>query len=63
MNIEEIKKNAPHSADFYLKDDEVRYFKAISGWWYEWINMSWCNVNSLVMQQYRDDLRRLYPCR
>ncbi|UQS93228.1 hypothetical protein Brutus_00085 [Acinetobacter phage Brutus] len=59
MNIEEIRKNAPDGAEFYINFTEVEYFKASNGQWSVWMNDRWCYVNSLIMQKYRDELRRL----
>ena len=63
MTIEEIRKNAPDGADFYIDGEPVKYFMAVSGDWFIWQVNGWMSINSLVMQQYRDDLRRLYPCK
>lgn len=36
MTIEEIRNNAPINAQFYINGEQVGYFMAIYGRWYEW---------------------------
>lgn len=63
MTIEEIRKNAPLNADFYMIDNgEIEYIRCHSGHWFLWLDGCWSKVNLLVMQQHRDKLRRLHPC-
>lgn len=60
MTIDEIRKNAPHSAMFYaVTSGEAFYFKAIGGFWYLWVVDGWAIVNSLDVAAIRDDLRQL----
>ena len=63
MTIEEIRRNSPQGAVFYLKSDPSRYIYCEGGNWYEWVNGFWKKVHPLSMQRIRDDLRRLYPCK
>lgn len=60
MTIEEIRRNAPRNADFYMIEyGEVEYIRCHAGNWFLWLGGNWCKVNILVMQQHRDKLRRL----
>lgn len=60
MTIEEIRKGAPNSAQFYVvKDSEVLYLKTVEGWWYLWVIDNWNSFNSLNVAAIRDDLRQL----
>lgn len=60
MNIEEIRKNAPKSAQFYaVIDGKVLYLKAIGGWWYLWGIDNWILFNSLNVAEIRDYLHQL----
>lgn len=60
ITLEEIRKQAPNGAVFYAEIyAEINYIKCINGLWLIWRDSEWTFINSLEVQSFRNNLRRL----